>query len=200
MCVLQILLLPLMAGNAPLDQPSPVGGSRGSWAYDDGTASWLSWDGLYRGVWFNSDDFGLIPMLSHLEFWFYHHSSYPWDTSSFYAELYNGESAGPATLLDQTSVTALHYALSDVHYIPDMIVEQNWWGVVNTQMSSGGWPSLIGDNTPNWTGYSHSFFSDDFVIWEPWIIQGPIANDYFIEGDWWDDLAPKTWGAIKTLF
>jgi hypothetical protein len=116
--------------------------------------------------------------LGGLEFWFYHHSCYPWDISSFSAELWNGHYSGPADLLEQTSVTAVHYAPCHADYSPTVWCEQNFWGLVNSRMSSGGWPALLGDNTPN--PASHSFFSYDFLVWELWIIGGATANDYFI--------------------
>jgi hypothetical protein len=200
-CAFQILLLPLLAGNAPLDRPLPVDGTDDLFQYDDGTAHWLSWDGLYRGVWFHAQDFGQgdVFVVSQLEFWFFHHSSFPWDIASFYAELWAGDQSGPATQMDQVSITAEHYSptYADYGYLePD----GDAWGLVNTEMSAGGWPSLLGDNTPN--PVNHSFFSSDsFRAWEPWIMQGPTANDYFIRivGSI-HDLDQSTWGAIKTLF
>ncbi|MCD4706148.1 MAG: hypothetical protein K8S62_00230 [Candidatus Sabulitectum sp.] len=53
-------------------------------AYDDGTAYWLTWAGLYRGTYFIPEEFYLSIqdcMVEGAEFWFYHHTSYPWDTS-----------------------------------------------------------------------------------------------------------------------
>jgi len=192
----------LIGGNAPLDRPLPVPATDDLLQYDDGSAWWLSWSGLYRGTWFNTTDF--YPpatgfWVEYLEYWFYHHSSYPWDAASFSAELYNGGSSAPVTQLDQTSVTALHYAPCFANYSSPIWAEANFWGVVNTEMSSGGWPSILGDNSPDFA--DHSFFSDDFIVWEPWVIQGPTANDYFIRangGTW--DLDQTTWGSIKALF
>src|SRR5512136_2944658 len=98
----------IMAGDVRLDRPLVAGASDAVMQYDDGTACLSIW-GSYRGVWFNADDFfpsGCSELLvDHLEFWFYHHSSYPWDTASFYAELWNGDDAsGPSAQLEQTSV------------------------------------------------------------------------------------------------
>jgi len=42
------------------------------------------------------------------EYWFYHHAERPWDTSDFYAELWNGASSAPISQLNQTTVTAYH--------------------------------------------------------------------------------------------
>jgi hypothetical protein len=193
----------LSAGSVQLDRPLPIGGTDDLFQYDDGTANWLTWGGLYRGVWFNLDDFSPGAPganLIWLEFWFFHHASYPWDVSSFYAELYDGDAAAPTTQLDQTSVTAIHYSPVHATYFPPITVEQNFWGIVNTGMSAGGWPSILGDNTPN--PASHSFFSDDFIVWEPWIISGATANDYFLRAceNYFPGLNESTWGSIKTLF
>jgi len=60
-------------------------------------------------------------------------------------------------------------------------------------MSSGGWPSILGDGTPG----THSYFSDDFMQWEPW---GDTGN-YFIRvklPEW--VLDRSTWGSIKAVF
>ncbi len=58
--------------------------------YDDGTANWLTWGGMYRGVWFDLANF--IPgwqtcYIEQSEFWFYHHASYPWGASDVYVEV-----------------------------------------------------------------------------------------------------------------
>jgi hypothetical protein len=191
----------LSAGSIQLDRPLPISGTDDLFQYDDGTANWLTWGGLYRGVWFNIEDFGGSGgcQLANLEFWFFHHASYPWDVSSFYAEVYDGDAAAPTTQLNQTSVTAIHYA-PVYSSCPGVPVNVNFWGLVNSEMSAGGWPSILGDNTPN--PISHSFFSDDFIVWEPWIISGATANDYFLRATegWFPGLDESTWGAIKTLF
>jgi hypothetical protein len=190
MCALQILLLPLTAGNAQLDRPLPAASTDGLLQYDDGTMAWLCLGDC--GVWFDTQDFasgstgGLI---GQLEFWFYHHASYPWPSSSFYAELYNGDEAGPVALLDQTSVTASHFAPCYASYSPMIAVEQNFWGIVNTDMGGYG-PTCIIDNTPNFTGSPHSIMNGDW-----------IDNDLFIRASLPNlGLAETTWGSIKTLF
>ena len=191
------------ASNYLLERPLHVGGDPVYCQYDDGSAYWLTWGGLYRGTWFDAEDFW--PGISWwdvwwCEFWFYHHSSYPWDTASFYCEVYNGGISLPATQLAQTSAAALHYSPCYVDYDPSVETETQFWILVNTEMSSGGWPSLLGDNTPNTEYGNHSLFSDDFVVWEPWVIQGPVSNDYFIREECSIGLAQTTWGSIKTLF
>jgi hypothetical protein len=189
-------------GSFRLEAPVIVGGTDEILSYDDGTANWLTWGGLYRGVWFDTADFGgswPFPA-GYLEFWFYHHASYPWDTASFYAELWNGDANGPAEQLDQTSMVATHYAPVHANYSPVIWTDPDFWGLVNTSMSSGGWPAILGDNTPQTP--SHSFYSDDFIIWEPWIIGGAAtANDYFVRASSGPGaLETETWGSIKGLY
>jgi hypothetical protein len=206
MCALQILLLPLLAGNAPLDRPLPTPAVYDWIQYDDGTAVWLTWSGLYREVWFNIQDFSPGLPYTHvygLEFWFFHHDSYPWDVSSFYGELYGCDEWYPVTQFSQTSITAIHYAPCYASYDPPISSDGiGFCAVVNTEISGGGWPSLLGDNTPN--PVDHSFYSDDFIVWQPWVMGGATANDLFIRADaytgWPPGLDQLTWGAIKTLF
>ena len=54
-----LLLLPLctLSSSYELDHPLPITGSDGGFQYDDGTAYWLTWSGLYRATWFDADDF-----------------------------------------------------------------------------------------------------------------------------------------------
>ncbi len=191
------------AGGVRLDSPVYCGGTDDLLQYDDGSAHWLTWGGLYRGTWYDTEDF--LPGSTGLdceytEYWFFHHSSYPWDTSSFYAELWNGGSSAPMTQLDQTMVTAAHYAPVQASYSPTIETEQDFWALINTEMSAGGWPAVLGDNTPNTT--DHSFYSDDFIVWEPWIISGATASDYLVRasGDILTALETESWGAIKGLY
>ncbi len=198
--VLAALAAAAFAGNLLLDRPLYIPASDDLLQYDDGTANWLTWGGLYRGAWFNIADFGLSGGWSttQSQFWFFHHSSYPWDVSSFYGELYNGDQAGPVTQLDQTSVTATHYQPVYANYSPAITTEANFWVLINTELSAGGWPAVLGDNTPQTA--DHSFFSDDFIVWEPWIIGGSTANDYFIRSTGTGALESATWGSIKALY
>jgi len=202
--VLAVLATVVFAGNLRLDRPLPVSGTDDLLQYDDGSAFWLTWGGLYRGTWFNVVDFlssGTGASLTNLEFWFYHHASYPWDTASFYADLYNGDAAAPVTQLDETSVTAVHYSPVYANYGSAITTEANFWGLVNSSMSAGGWPAILGDNSANPT--SHSFFSDDFIVWEPWVLSGATANDYFVRANGTiltGALEQSTWGSIKTLY
>ena len=201
--VLAVIVAVGFASSYRLETPVYCGGTDDVLSYDDGTSHWLTWGGLYRGVWFDVTDFdpsGTGFECDYTEYWFFHHSSYPWDTASFYAELWNGTSASPTALLDQTSMMATHNTAILCNYSPAIIAEGEFWALVNTSMSAGGWPAILGDNTPNTV--SHSFFSDDFIIWEPWIIQGPMANDYLARasGTILSALESESWGAIKGLY
>ncbi len=198
--ILAVLSLVAFAGQVAIDL-APVQGTDADWLeYDDGTANWLTWGGMYRGTWFDATDF--IPTafncdIHQSEFWFYHHASYPWDTSDVYLEIWDGAVSAPVTQLDQTMVTAIHYAPVYATYAtPLATANAEFWAFANTEMSAGGWPCNLGDGTPG----THSFFSDDFIIWEPWGDMG----DYFIavEADINEAgaLDNTTWGSLKATF
>ncbi len=179
-----------------VDLPS-VQGANSNWLdYSDGTPAWLTWGGMYRGVWFDLTDF--FPGTSgcdifQSEYWFYHHASYPWDTSDVYVEIWEGPVSNPATQLDQTMLTAIHYAPVSATYTMPLFSDAEFWAIANTEMSAGGWPAILGDGTPG----SNSFFSDDFIIWELWADMG----DYFVAieiNDW--QLDNTTWGSLKVTF
>ncbi len=203
-CILfAVIAAAALSNSFRLEDPVFIGGGTDyGLRYDDGSSYWLTWDGLYRGVWFDTQDF--LPGsqgidCGNTEYWFYHHAERPWDTSDFYAELWNGASSAPISQLNQTTVTAYHYSGVFADYSPIIRTERNFWVIVNTEMSSGGWPALLGDNTPNTT--DHSFFSDDFIVWEPWIMTGSVAGDYFIMAGWGHGaLESGSWGTIKDLY
>jgi len=194
--ILAVLSLAAFAGQVAVNL-GPTPQKDADWlVYDDGTAHWLTWGGMYRGVWFDVQDF--VPgttgaAIEQSEFWFYHHSSYPWDTSDVYLEIWNGDNTAPVTQLDQTMVTAVHYAPVTASYATPLAGEQNFWALANTEMSSGGWPATLGDNTAG----THSFFSDDFIIWEPWGDLGDyLVRVYATPGA----LDNSTWGSLKAAF
>ncbi len=198
--ILAVLSLAAFAGQLAVS-PEQISGTDDLLTYDNGTTHWLTWGGLYRGTWFNVQDFN--PAASGIsiemaEVWFYHHASYPWDTSDFYFELWNGDASSPVAQLDQQMVTATNNAPIYINYAPEILAEANFWGLVNTEMSAGGWPSILTD----WagTGEYHSFMTDDFIIWEPYTA-GELLCNYIIritEGDW--SLDNTTWGSLKATF
>ncbi|MBN1434422.1 hypothetical protein JW921_06650 [Candidatus Fermentibacterales bacterium] len=174
-----------------------VGDPRAVLQYDDGTAWWLTWGGAYRGVWFNVEDFspGVGFDCEQLEFWFYHHATYPWTSASFEGILANGDATAPATELANESITATHYAPSYAVY-GSVVTEANFWGVDHS-LVAGGWPSILGDNGVGAVG--HSFYSDAFGSgYTAW-----AEGDYFIRAHGTiltTSLDYTSWGAIKSLY
>ena len=200
LAVLLMACVSLLAGNIVVDLPGGSGGTDDELTYFNGTPHWLTWHGMYRGTWFNIDDF--LPgstgyTMNSVEYWFYEHSSYPWDTDQFYSEVWNGDQTetGPQVLVVQDVVTASHYAPCYHVIIPEILTEQHFWCLANTEMSTGGWPSILSDNSmPGDAG--HSFYSDDMIVWESWGEYG----EYFIVAEWWDSIESTTWGSLKALF
>jgi hypothetical protein len=171
--------------------------------YDDDSPSWLTWTGLYRGVWFNTDDW--LPgqpfnWIDFSEYWMYHDVSYPWDVSDFISEIRHGYSSGPLTLIDSDQITAIHYApvYGNFNKNGDL---SDFWAIDVSSLSSGGWPSLIGDETP--PSVDHSFYSDDFITWIPWS-DGIWTGDYLIRAQVHYEYNPAlermTWGSLKAAF
>ncbi len=171
-------------------------------SYDDGSPSWYAWEGIYKGVWFNLEDF--VPgwsggvSLTKTEIWFFHDSGHPWDISDFYCEMWNGDASAPVAQLDQVLLTAVHYAPVYAVYTTPVSVENNFWALANTELSSGGWPSIISDGAGS--AVAHSFFTNNFVTWEPWEPSTGLSN-YFIAvlPEPWS-LNSTTWGALKAVF
>jgi len=191
--------LPLLAGNIVVDLSGGSGGTDEDLSYFNGTPHWLTWSGMYRGTWFNTEDF--MPgstgyNVDCAEYWFYESTNTdPWDTDEFYSEVWNGDQTGPEVLLAQAVVTALHYSPCSHIINPSIETEQHFWFLVNTEMSAGGWPSILGDySMPGDAG--HSFYSDDFIIWESWGELGEFAIAEAFLGSF----ESTTWGSLKALF
>jgi hypothetical protein len=147
-------------------------------------------------VWFHLDDFDPDATgysISGIEFWF----GNPSEPVPVMVALYDGLFGGD--LLAQESMMS---SQATWEFDPPIEAGMDWSVVVDTELSPGGWPAILGDGTPNTQYGSHSFYSDDFVVWEPWIIQGPDANDYLIRtfGEPLLGLDGRTWGDIKVLF
>lgn len=158
--------------------------------YDDGTPHWITSAGIYRGVHFLTEDFYSSPLsftLNYSEFWFYHHSTMPWDTDQFYAELWVGLESGTPELLQSCMTAALHYSPVTVDYSPFIPELCSFWVIVNTGMGGNGTPSLILDGFGNFTGEPRSFFSYDMENWEPFTLESL-------------DLEYTSWGMIKGLY
>jgi hypothetical protein len=164
--------------------------------YDDTTAHWISWSGRWRGVWF--EDEGGFP-LTGAEFWFYHHSSYPWDSSSFNCEVWMGDSSGPTELWVEEEHYAIHYQA--VFFPVDFLwpMQDNFWIIQDTWPASlGGWPSVLGDDTP--TTPPHSFHADEFCTWEPWTTDSGSCDLIIRASSIMWGLESSTWAGIKSLY
>ena len=200
--ILAVLSLAAFAGQAAAVSLDPIPQSdTDRLSYDDGTAAWYTWGGMFRGVWFNVQDFNPVAtgaIVQSAEFWFYHSSTgNAWDTSQVYLEIWGGNSAAPDGQINQTQVTAAHYAPTVADYTAaPLTVEPNFWALINTEMSSGGWPSALCDGVAT----THSFATEDFVVWEPWSYNYFIRVDADIIVDTTSALGSTTWGSLKAAF
>ncbi len=71
--------------------------------------------------------------------------------------------------------------------------------MINTEFSSGGWPSNLGD-TESSMAVPHSYYSNNFVSWSPWLLEGNISN-YTVFADITAlGLDGLSWGELKTIF
>jgi hypothetical protein len=194
--ILFITFLSASGGNALVDTHSTLSQDTDWLQYHNGTPVWGCYQGTYRGVWFNLIDFmpgGLTYAAAEAEMWFYHSSTYPWDTGYVYIELWNGDAGGPTSMLDQTMQTAVHCAPVCVYYNPEISVDYDFWILENTELSAGGWPSIASD--ANQAAVAHSFYLDG-VDWTPWEYNFFVSCLVF-PGDAFD---PMSWGSIKTVF
>lgn len=166
-------------------------------SYDDGCPSWITWAGTYRAVWFGLSDFYTAPypyntQLFSSEMWFYHLSEFPWDTSEFSCELWSGDEGYPICEIASVSGIAQQYSAVTCQFNEQPYVPEVFWIILNTEQSTGGWPSNISDGTIPSSGTDHSYFSNDFIIWEPWTIQGSTCYPMKLES--------QSWGSLKNLF
>ena len=198
---IQILILSLViamfmitgevsAENVLIPASQVAGGTDDLLQYDDGTAVWVSWGDPHRGVWFDLDDFFTDPVgfeCEYTEYWFYHLSTFPWDTSDFYAELWSGDSAGTVSLLDCQVVTAAHLTAVYAPHDPPIVTGIDFWVMVNTELSAQGCPSMVMDNENS----GHSFSGSN-----------PAVGDYLIRmgGSEQAVIEAMTWGLVKSSF
>ncbi len=160
--------------------------------YDDGTPQWINYGGA--AVWFHLEDFfppACSVELTEVEMWFYHNSSYPWDTSEFNLEIWSGnDETFLEDLLYQSVETAVHYSpvLIDVSQ-ENIVAESDFWIYENTEFSAGGWPSAASDGSPPIIPHSYGN--------EGWIITGDLLFRCFA-----DELSIEStsWGELKTIF
>jgi len=197
------MAIALQAVNSAPVADDQYSGSDLDWlCYDNGSPAWLTWGGTYRGVWFNTGDFfpGSPPyQVGTAELWFYHHSEFSWDISQVTVEIWNGDAAGPTEFLGSVYAIALHYSPVYIVFNPMLVTEPDFWCLINTEASTGGWPSTLGDGMQGYV--YHSFFSDDFISWEPWE-QGGACNYFMRVTDTiiGTGLSRISWGGMKVLF
>ena len=184
----------------------PVAGRPGTddmLQYDDGTSYWIVSGADYYGTWFDLTDFmpGSSPIYYecyYTEWWFYHHTSLPWDTDQIVIELWTGDVTGPATNLSTDIITALHNSPVFVTYVTPVLTGTDFWMIANTTVYSiNGVPSVLYDQYDNWTGTAHSF--NDMG---PVVMGGYEVDALFRAGCTWVglELENESWGAIKGLF
>lgn len=198
MLLVAICFVMSSAQQIPVDFLQPSENNPDCLQYDDGTPGWITWGGMFRGVWFDVHD--LYPeadgtSIYQSEFWFFLDPSHPWDTSDVYLEVWNGSSVAPTTLLDKTLATATHYSPVFVTYEPPLEAETEFWLLVNTELSAGGWPAIVADGTPG----NHSFYSGDFGVWEPFGVMGDYFMRVYVEASN-VALTHDSWGSIKVIF
>jgi hypothetical protein len=199
MCALQILLLPLLAGDAPLDRPLPVPTTEDVLQYDDGTAEWTS-QANYKGVWFSITDFSPYAVgfsCAQISYWWHNSMGSAWWDS----EIWIGGASGPESLLVVVPTSGISMVPTFVSFDPPIECGNSFWVVMDCEPMGAGRPATFADDTPN--PISHSFISEDGITWEPFIMEsGPTAIDLFFRayGTLELDLEGSSWGRIKALF
>ncbi|MCK5131093.1 MAG: hypothetical protein KAR40_02950 [Candidatus Sabulitectum sp.] len=207
--ILAVLSFAAFAGEFAVCNSGPIETDADWLTYDDGTPHWYLTGGMYRGVWFNVEDFntsmGQAEILK-AEVWFCHGSTRPWDISDVYFEIWDGVPTGPSPTgrRDQTTITAVHNTAMYVDYAsaPITTVANDFWTVINLEMSGAGYPSSYMDKGPNVGQTPHSFGSEDMIIWEPFIHPDDPLNFMMRV---YADLIPMSfdntsWGSIKAIF
>ncbi len=158
-------------------------------SYHDNTPQWLTWGGTYRETWFHVEDF--IPgatefTVGWVDVWFW---EIPDQVS---VEIWNGainpeEFLASAEINSSQSRDATRFVFD-----PPVLTGPDFCCIVNTE-SSSGMVQMLSDGTPG----EHSFYSDDFLVWEEWTI-----GDYLITAGGPDDLSLQgmSWGGVKAVF
>ncbi|MCD4701025.1 MAG: hypothetical protein K8S24_04120 [Candidatus Aegiribacteria sp.] len=189
----------------PLENtPSGGQGTDDLLQYDDGTPFWIiSGYSLYI-TWFDIEDFypgALNFECDHTEWWFYHDASTPWDTDKIQTELWTWVDM-PVTMLNTTTITALHFSPVLVNYPTPISTTANFCMIANTTVySAEGVPSVIFDESGNFTGEPHSFFGRSRTqMYSAQSGRDDIDAFFRAEGNPMNALENNSWGAIKYLF
>lgn len=209
--IVLVLLTPFAfaVDSYPVEDPvTVITGTDDMLQYDDGISYWVVSGAAYYGTWFDITDFmpgGSSPwyfVCDYTEWWFYHHTSLPWDTDQIVLDLWAGDVTGPATNLSTDTITALHNSPTIVNYGTPVIPGNDFWMIANTTAYSiNGVPSVLYDQFNNFTGTAHSFYNQTGLAWEPVVRAGYEIDALFrVDGHGVNSLNSESWGAIKSLF
>lgn len=147
-------------------------------SYHGSTPEWFFSGGFYRGTWFHLGDF--TPGATEFSIEWAEAWLYPTD-SPVYLEIWNGGVSGE--LLAQEELTG-----SVVWFSEPVITGPDFWCV----LSSIEPVTVLADGSPD----GHSFFSDDFVVWE----QFDLGEFFISVGNETESLNTTSWGTIKHTF
>ena len=168
--------------------------------YDDGIPCWYSFSGVYRGTWFNLEDFygpavkGYV--VDYAQIWFFHVYSDPWDTSEFIGEITDGTPVMPGTVFASDSCVAVHQSAVDIFPFAPCTTGVDFTVTEIPAFSANGSPSVCSDLSPSAEG--RSFFvtpPGDINIW---------TYDYLIRVYGYpvyeSSLTRITWASLKSTF
>lgn len=169
--------------------------------YDDGTADWFSFEGNYRGTWFNLEDFyppvdASAFVLEYAEIWFFHVYTHPWDTSDFTGEITDGTPDSPGTVFAHDSGTAVHLSPSYIYPLAPCTTGTHFTVTEIPEFSANGAPSIASDLSPAANPRSFSsttpgiidFWQYDFLVRVNGYPLPPVG------------LARTTWASLKATF
>ncbi len=170
--------------------------------YDDGVADWFTFEGEYRGTWFNLEDFYPVKdatgfVIEYAEVWFYHvYATHPWDTSDFIGEITDGTPDSPGTVFAHDSGTAVHLSPSYIYPMSPCTSGTNFTVTEIPQFSAYGAPSMASDVSPAANPRS-------FTVTTPGIIDF-WQYDFLIRVNGYPvppvELARTTWASLKSTF
>lgn len=169
--------------------------------YDDGTADWFTFEGEYRGTWFNLEDFypsldatGFV--VNYAEVWFFHvYTTHPWDTSEFIGEITDGTPDSPGTVFAHDTGTAFHLSPSYIYPMAPCTTSMNFTVTEIPQFSEIGAPSIASDISPATNPRSFTVTSGIINYWQyDFLVR---INGYPIPPA---ELARTTWASLKATF
>lgn len=168
--------------------------------YDDGTADWFTFEGEYRGTWFNLEDFypavdatGFV--VNYAEVWFFHVSSQPWDASDFIGEITDGTPYSPGTVFAHDTGTALHLSPFYLYPMATCTTSTDFTVTEIPQFSEFGAPSIASDVSPALKPRSFTVTSSVIDFWQyDFLIR---VNGYPVPPV---ELARTTWASLKATF